>query len=844
MSDGLAVQRARVGDDAAAAAPPFERVNPHIAARLRELNLDRTFVRAKGPFLWDRAGARYLDLTSQYGVLALGHNPERVVARVARALAESRPIFCQPSCSAEAAQLAQALLAHASWPDGFCTFTNSGAESIEAAVKLARCCSGRRKVVNFTGAFHGKTTGALALTANPHYREPYLLDESWVVTLESGDGAALTRVLESGASEIAAVVLEPVMGEGGVLVHSPEFVRVVNERCRAHGVLLIADEVQTGLGRLGTMLGSRAVGLEPDVVCLAKALGGGVLPIGAVLSRPLPGIERFHETHSSTFAGNGLACVAALATLDEIGAPGFLARVAEQGRWLLQQVEEVARRHPDVVREVRGVGLLIGIELRTVPAPRATPLFAACAEQGALALLLASYMANVEQIRLLPSLNGGNTIRVQPPLNVDRPALQQFLAALERALAVFDRQRVGPIVGPALGAGRPSASASRDEARQRHAFADRLDRYDFAFVGHPLHEEDYARFEPSLAPFDGGTLRRVSELANGLDEPFWGGNFDVELCGRALTGCFLVVPMVPAEMMKQRAGRALALVRKAVDRAAALGARHVGLGAFSSIVTAGGALIDADAMTITNGNSLTAVAALRQALAALGPRRAIDCRALVVGGFGSVGQKLILLAAREFGHLTVVGNPDTRSRAQALRLRSLVRAIARAYAPVADELPEGSVARAVLRAVSARDGELPADAVGTLPLVVEADLAQSLATHDVAFLAANCTRAFLDASALSSLAVVIDVARPLSVRPGVPLPSSTTYLPGGMVTFAGAPDLRDFGVDESGVYSCLGEVILLSHQRIATRDARGVESSLEYLVSLDRAMDRLGVTPA
>jgi acetylornithine/LysW-gamma-L-lysine aminotransferase len=283
---------------------------------------------------------------------------------------------------------------------------NSGTEANEAAIKLARLSTGRSQVVAAVRGFHGRTMGALSATWNKKYREPFepLLDSFSHVPFNN-----TARLLDAVNDTTAGVLLEVVQGEGGVYLASVEFVQAAQEACRKHGALLIIDEVQTGFGRTGKMFALEHFNLQPDLVCVAKSLAGG-LPMGAVLIGERVG-ELPPGIHGSTFGGNPLACAAAVATLDALQNEQLPQHAAEVGGYLLERLRQI--QSPQV-REVRGLGLMIGIEIKQKVAPYLQALM-------------------VRGVLALPA--GLTTIRLLPPLVISREQLDQVVQVLDEVLS-------------------------------------------------------------------------------------------------------------------------------------------------------------------------------------------------------------------------------------------------------------------------------------------------------------------------------------------------------------------------------------------------------------------------
>jgi acetylornithine/N-succinyldiaminopimelate aminotransferase len=365
-----------------------------------------TLVRGEGAHVWDADGNRYLDLVGGIAVNALGHAHPAVVEAVTNQIAtlgHTSNLYVNPV----AVELAEALLDVAGLTgQAKVVFSNSGAEAVEAAVKISRL-TGRTKLVACEGAFHGRTMGALTVTGQPAKRAPFEPLLPGVTHVPFGDTEALRSAVDG---DTAAVFVEPVLGEGGVHPAPAGYLQAAREITTAAGALLVLDEVQTGIGRLGSWFAFQQAGITPDVVTLAKGLGGG-LPLGACVGVGAAADLLRPGHHGTTFGGNPVACAAGLAVLRTIAAEGLCEQAAALGKELVAGVE--ALHHP-LVTDVRGTGLLLGIELA---APVATGVVAAAAAAG--------YLVNNV---------AADTIRLAPPLVVDADDVTGFLAALPTVL--------------------------------------------------------------------------------------------------------------------------------------------------------------------------------------------------------------------------------------------------------------------------------------------------------------------------------------------------------------------------------------------------------------------------
>jgi acetylornithine/LysW-gamma-L-lysine aminotransferase len=343
-------------------------------------------VRGAGARVWDATGREYIDCVAGHGVASLGHAHPAVV----RAVTEQaqRLVTCPTGFyNDRRAELLEALIRVAPAGMGRAFLCSSGAEAVEAALKFARVSAGRPKFIATMRGFHGRTLGALSTTWRKEYRQPF---EPLLPGVSFVPYNRLARMEQALDDQTAAVILEVVQGEGGVVPGDGDYLRGVQALCRERGALLIADEVQTGFGRTGRMFASEHHDLEPDLMCLAKGIAGG-LPMGAVLIGSRVG-QLPKKSHGTTFGGNPLACAAAVATLRAIEAESLPQRAAERGAQLLDGLWAIGS---PLVRQVRGLGLMVAVELKT----QAGPYLAALAERGVLALSAGS---NV--IRFLPPL--------------------------------------------------------------------------------------------------------------------------------------------------------------------------------------------------------------------------------------------------------------------------------------------------------------------------------------------------------------------------------------------------------------------------------------------------------
>lgn len=431
------------------AAKLFERyINPVLIAISGSSGFAKTFTRGSGNYLWDKDGKRYVDFVAGFGAANLGHNHPRVAEELSRSMHREAPGFAQSAINPLAARLAEELVAVT--PEGLemVFFCNSGTEAVEAALKLARLATGRVALLHCDRSFHGKSLGALSVTGNANYQKPFGPLLADVSSVPFGDLAALERELST--RKFACFIVEPIQAEAGIYVPSRQFLPEAERLCRKYGTLLVVDEVQTGLGRTGTLFAVDALGVRPDIMTLAKSLGGGLVPIGAAIARrdlwlkAYGTVDRF-ALHTSTFGGGSLACTAGLATLRVIREENLLERCRARSQRLLGGLRTLVERYQhDPLEEVRGEGLLIGLEFSPLLPPIAAH-YRASDNTGLLKYLIRDFdgvldtvptlyamqaLLNVYGIYSQVARSNPFVLRIQPPLTIEDEHIDQLLAAL------------------------------------------------------------------------------------------------------------------------------------------------------------------------------------------------------------------------------------------------------------------------------------------------------------------------------------------------------------------------------------------------------------------------------
>lgn len=366
-------------------------------------------VRGRGSWLWDSEGKKYLDFFPGYAVSGLGHCHPRVVRAVVE---QARELLHVPNTyyNPRQGRLAELIVEHA-FP-GKCFFCNSGAEANEAALKLARKAGGKRgryEIISMLNSFHGRTLATVTATGQAKYQQGFGPLLPGIRHVPFGDIGALSRAV---SEKTCAVMIEPIQGEGGIVVASPGYFVTLRRLCDERGILLIMDEVQTGMGRTGEYFAYQHFGVTPDVMTLAKTLGGGVA-IGAMLAATRYADVLQPGTHASTFGGNPLACAAGIATFEAIEKEGILTNVRRMGRYLRARMELLAGRYP-FIKEVRGEGLMLGMQLGI----DGTMVVAECLKRG-----------------MLTNSTGGNVLRFMPAMTVKKQEIDRAIKIVDEVFA-------------------------------------------------------------------------------------------------------------------------------------------------------------------------------------------------------------------------------------------------------------------------------------------------------------------------------------------------------------------------------------------------------------------------
>ena len=394
-----------------------EYVNPTLANLMRFAGFGDVEWSAQGCIVTDVSGNEYIDCLGGYGVFSLGHRHPEVVAAV-HAQLDRMPLSSKIFFGKPLADLAELLAEITPGKLKYSFICNSGAEAVEGAMKAARMCTGKARFIATVAGFHGKSMGSLSATGRDVYKLPFEPLIPGFVHVPFGDAKA---VEDAFTDDTAAVIIEPIQGEGGIRVPPDDYLPKLRDLCTKHGALLIMDEVQTGLGRTGKLFASEHWGVEPDIMTLAKSLGGGVMPIGAFIATPEIWEAVFSENplmHTSTFGGNPLACTAALTAINVIRRDNLSERSAGLGDIFIGKLRTVQQKHPKALAEVRGMGLMIGVEFTHEDVGEL--VIGGLARRG----VIAAY-----------TLNNPKVIRFEPPLIITEDQIDKVVGIFDESIA-------------------------------------------------------------------------------------------------------------------------------------------------------------------------------------------------------------------------------------------------------------------------------------------------------------------------------------------------------------------------------------------------------------------------
>lgn len=590
---------------------------PRLAQLLTAIGLDVTYECSEGNYLWhNRNGQpeKILDFAGGFGSVLFGHNHPILINEACSILKQHLPIMAQGSCRKNAARLASKLC---EWVDGdyITIFTNSGAETVEAAMKHARLETGRSVFWAVRGGFHGKTIGAIQMTSS--YSEPFDVWGPEVRFLDMEDPNNWEQILAETGDQVAAIFLEPILGEGGVRPLPANFVQWLNQQSEKLGIPLVADEIQSGMGRTGTFLASNSIGIKPNYICLAKALGGGIAKIGALMIERRRFVKEFSVIHTSTFAEDDFSCGIALKSLELLKTDAILTRCSKAGIKLFTKLKALQTQFPEQIREVRGQGLMIGVELINQP-DSPSNIIKMLSQQAYLGWIAAGYLLNVHHIRITPTLNRLTTLRIQPSAYITDKEIDRLVKGLKMFCQALEYSDAGHLTGYQIGLPDQKLIDWRD--LQPSKLETPKTNRQVAFIGHFLSAQHVKQCDPSVSTFPDDMLDEYLSHTSPIVGPSITDRINVKsTTGEEVHIRFLGLNMTAQQISKERQQRNLGWIREKIEAAANLardlGCQVVGFGGYTSSVTGNCRRVKTENIAFTSGNSLTigmALEALKQ----------------------------------------------------------------------------------------------------------------------------------------------------------------------------------------------------------------------------------------
>lgn len=833
-------------------------VNEYRQKLMTKLGLSLDVVKAHGNQMQLTSGRIVKDYLAQYGSLPFGHNPDFAVNALRNHLDERRPVFLQPTIHPDAIALATQLAQAVNEQYTRCAFTNSGAETVEAALKLARMRTGRKRVLSLRKGFHGKTFAALSASGSSRFKTSHIHDGDSHGYLEPEDFDGLQAELETG--EYAAFVVEPVQGEGGMRMISPAFLLRAIELCEAHGTLSIFDEVQTGMGRLGDVCAARMYDMQPDMVLFSKALGAGLVPVGAVLYKEKAYTAEFDRKHSSTFANNGLAAKAGLAMLNQLleNDGARMRHVREMSKHVDAHIDALSDRYPGLF-EAQGAGLMRGLQLHDAQALNNLTINF-CQNSGALAYVVCGYLLHQHGMSTMPLMSQPCSIRFEPPLDVSKDDVDAFFTAFGEVCHLISQGRYDVLFAYLINkdiADLPSmtvrcpVSEAEHLSRPSHDLPGLIKGKKFAFLIHGTSAMDNIRSFPVAIHrhFNDAEQEALCQCIMEISAIDFGPEvaleFGVTSPHAHANGMFIFTPLGPDDMMALPEHEKLNLMKLYLDVARDNGVEVVGLGAYTSVISRGGesVLSLADGLVLTNGNSLTALATV-ESVRSMGTESAPGKTAVIIGARGSVGKVAVLGLAHNFGRIILVGRRGSEQAVLAEIFPRLVH-----LAMTTDEvIQKGSVLDKIkvwLKSQDSLNAVMDALRDGShvqLGVLADSDYEAVLTQADCIVSATSEGKPFLRALSLKPDAVVFDTARPFDFHRGdhrhvfegglVQQPQSLNY---GDCNMVGTP----LGVN----LACLSETIAVALERVETHQSIGKNITFQQAMSVLKIAHKHGFQP-
>lgn len=791
---------------------------------LEALKLDINIQKAYGTSIYDEDGNIIIDCIAQYGALPLGHNNELIIQTSEQFLKSRTPNFVQPFSNPSNMALLKKLTALLGKDYENVAFGNSGAEAVEASIKLARLHTGRKKILSLKRSFHGKTFAALSACGSDNYKEDELVDYENYDHVEVFDLDKIKHLFFT--LEYAAFIYEPVLGEGGMEVHDLESLKAIEKLAYQTKTVLIADEIQCGLGRCGEISYALSNGLNPHIILFSKALSGGLVPISCLIYKNKVYSSRFEKIHSSTFASGGLASHCALTTLDLISGSEIVTNVDYLDSVFEKRKLSFEKKYKDIC-SITGTKLLRGFHFfdkESIGHLVMTYLY----NSGSISFVITSYLLKEKGILTMPSLSAKKCLRFQPALNAKEEVVNTFFDAVEEVSELIKNGRydilLAPIIDKEVEALKQIDKVYSLLEHPRNIIAmpniKAKNNRTFAFLIHPPSVEEMVKGLPIsvLKNYSSGEIKRLVDtlfLMARLDiNPEVCHSFSVSNKSMTVNGNFILAPILPEHMVKLPSKEKKALLKDYVQVAKKAGADVIGLGAFTSVISKAGVTIQDEVkdLTLTTGNSLTATSTIF-AIKEYFEKKSKN-KIAVVGALGSVGQIISIGVSCFFSSVILLGKKNT---AKHRYLRLLEKMIDIGF-DESIQCSDNSVI-AWIRKLIENNSHLSAALIAKMilsltdedncPINIHEDIdVEKLNKACCIVSATSAGKSFIDPSTLSKEILLVDVARPSDFKG-----SYQNLVEGGIVKQPEAVRYGDCNMvhtDTGYNLACLSETISLA----------------------------------
>jgi acetylornithine/succinyldiaminopimelate/putrescine aminotransferase/predicted amino acid dehydrogenase len=806
---------------------------------LSKIKMTPDIVKAKGCYLFEDNGNEILDCLAQFGAVPLGHNSAVINNAVVEYLENDGPVFIQPFTPKSTCKLSHLLCHVAGDSYHSVVFANSGAETVEAAIKLARMKTRKKKVLSAVNSFHGKTFCALSATGSAKYSNEFIVDNENFDKVLFNKLSELEMALSS--EKYAAFIVEAIQGEGGMVIAEESYLQEAQKLCKQYGTLFILDEIQTGLGRTGMLFAKDKYGLSPDILLLSKALGGGIYPIGAAVVKKSAYCKEFDKKHSSTFANGGLGALVAQKTIEELTKnDSILNNVKDSAAYIKTELETLSNTYRGIF-SFQGDGLMYALRFQDPNAVDIGNIITSFLHNAdVFSYLICGYLLNERRILCMPFLGGAyGSIRFEPSLIINREQLGYYLKSVSEICEIIKNQRYDILMGYLI-------ERKFDDNNIHIPFLTKSlgnpvnhcdkKQHKFAFFIHSTSIQDTIRVLPPSVRgnFSQEELMALSAWVIDVSsiDPTAVRTNEISMkskTGTVVSGVLVASPIGAQEMMKLPKLERQKLIEDYIDEAG--DADVIGLGAYTSVVTRAGKDIEHQPYHFTTGNSFTALStaeAVKEKVGTVITEKSIS----IIGAKGTVGRLAFLELSQYFCRVNLVGNPKSGTIGlKQTVVECMVELLENGY----DGLLGSSVASFKTLLISMNinidlaienlksDGidyldriEKQAEYLGLLfPFFMTTDIKEVAADTDYVFSATSEGKPFISTNIFSAGTVIYDVARPFDFVDDGSL--DVEVIEGGIVNQPEAVMFSDSNLagNVAGVnLACLSETIALTMEGI------------------------------